>query len=173
MQSSISPERSRPGLHQAPSDACRSADFQSAVSQVSNLRILANANGPGIPRACRLEVGDTAGWKPALRGAANRSLMQPWKPSEGPVPNLDTFLPCSLIRPAWPANFAFFCSLTTDHRSLDAHLTFFGAPTCLSALPLTRTKRRTRMPALQIPKVLGVGKSEMVRLCGGHADGPW
>lgn len=29
------------------------------------------------------------------------------------------------------------------------------------------------MPALKIPKVLGVGKSEMVRLCGGQADGPW
>jgi len=44
----------------------RSADFQSAVSQVSNLRTPFSA-----PTPCRLEVGDTAGWKPALRAFAN------------------------------------------------------------------------------------------------------
>ena len=38
-----------------------SADFQSAVSQVSNLRRLGL-----VATLCRLEVGDTAGWKPAL-----------------------------------------------------------------------------------------------------------
>ena len=39
----------------------RSADFQSAVSRISN--------PPGLGElwtVCRLEVGDTAGWKPAL-----------------------------------------------------------------------------------------------------------
>jgi len=38
----------------------RSADFQSAVSQVSNLQAAPVAQSPR-----RLEVGDTAGWKPA------------------------------------------------------------------------------------------------------------
>ena len=45
----------------------RSADFQSAVSQASNLRGVAAAS-----TVCRLEVGDTAGWKPALRAAGRR-----------------------------------------------------------------------------------------------------
>src|SRR5258708_7864598 len=38
----------------------RSADFQSAVSRISNPPALRSS----LP--CRLEVGDTAGWKPAL-----------------------------------------------------------------------------------------------------------
>ena len=52
----------------------RSADFQSAVSQVSNLRTAEKASGMGFSPVCRLEVGDTAGWKPALRGAQNSEL---------------------------------------------------------------------------------------------------
>ncbi len=40
----------------------RSADFQSAVSRVSN-----PLSPTAPPTLCRLEVGDTAGWKPALR----------------------------------------------------------------------------------------------------------
>src|SRR5688572_19136422 len=38
-----------------------SADFQSAVSQVSNL------HAPQFTKRRRLEIGDTAGWKPALQ----------------------------------------------------------------------------------------------------------
>ena len=52
----------------------RGADFQSAVSQVSNLRTSEKARGMGIPPVCRLEVGDTAGWKPALRSAESSEL---------------------------------------------------------------------------------------------------
>ena len=52
----------------------RGADFQSAVSQVSNLRTAEKASGMGIPPVCRLEVGDTAGWKPALRSAESSEL---------------------------------------------------------------------------------------------------
>jgi len=52
----------------------RGADFQSAVSQVSNLRTAEKASEMGISAICRLEVGDTAGWKPALRGAQNSEL---------------------------------------------------------------------------------------------------
>jgi len=40
----------------------RSAGFQPAVSRVSNPQTL-----PATRTPCRLEVGDTAGWKPALR----------------------------------------------------------------------------------------------------------
>src|SRR6185369_6381927 len=40
----------------------RSAGFQPAVSRVSNPLTL-----PATRIPCRLEVGDTAGWKPALR----------------------------------------------------------------------------------------------------------
>ena len=48
--------------------AGRSADFQSAVSRVSNpLRA-----GP-FPTPCRLEVGDTAGWKPAPQALGTQS----------------------------------------------------------------------------------------------------
>src|SRR5208283_1713667 len=49
-------------FHRRPSTRKRSADFQSAVSQVSNLRAPVSYTAP-----CRLEVGDTAGWKPVLR----------------------------------------------------------------------------------------------------------
>ena len=52
----------------------RGADFQSAVSQVSNLPTSEKASGMGIPPVCRLEVGDTAGWKPALRSAESSEL---------------------------------------------------------------------------------------------------
>jgi len=52
----------------------RGADFQSAVSQVSNLRTAEKASGMGLPPVCRLEVGDTAGWKPALRNAESSEL---------------------------------------------------------------------------------------------------
>ena len=43
-------------------------------------------------------------------------------------------------------------------ETLGAHLTFFGAPTFLSALALSRTKRRTRMSALHLARVLRVGR---------------
>ena len=52
----------------------RSADFQSAVSQVSNLRTAEKASLMGISPVCRLEVGDTADWKSALQGAQNSEL---------------------------------------------------------------------------------------------------
>ena len=48
--------------------ARRSADFQSAVSRVSNPPGAAPVTTP-----CRLEVGDTAGWKPALPDGGVRS----------------------------------------------------------------------------------------------------
>jgi fructose-1,6-bisphosphatase/inositol monophosphatase family enzyme len=52
-----------------------SAGFQPAVSRVSN------PPDAGLrATACRLEVGDTAGWKPALRGPSSSSG------SEGPAP---------------------------------------------------------------------------------------
>jgi hypothetical protein len=51
----------------------RSADFQSAVSQVSNLQALHNPGDLGVSAPCRLEVGDTADWKSALQGVANRA----------------------------------------------------------------------------------------------------
>jgi len=64
-------------FHMLAKPAGRSADFQSAVSRVSNpLRA-----GP-FPTPCRLEVGlsacdaqagDTAGWKPALRAFGTQS----------------------------------------------------------------------------------------------------
>ena len=49
-------------FHTLTEAARRSADFQSAVSRVFNPLGL----GP-VRTRCRLEVGDTAGWKPALR----------------------------------------------------------------------------------------------------------
>jgi hypothetical protein len=42
-------------------ESLSSAGFQPAVSRVSN------PQAAGSPTPCRLEVGDTAGWKPALR----------------------------------------------------------------------------------------------------------
>jgi len=44
----------------------RSAGFQPAVSRVSNPP--ATWQSIELRTVCRLEVGDTAGWKPALRG---------------------------------------------------------------------------------------------------------
>jgi hypothetical protein len=45
----------------------RSAGFQPAVSRISNPQIADNPVVLGINTACRMEFGDTAGWKPALR----------------------------------------------------------------------------------------------------------
>ena len=47
----------------------RSADFQSAVSQVSNLRTAEKASLMGISPVCRLEVGGTAGRKSGRIGS--------------------------------------------------------------------------------------------------------
>ncbi len=56
----------------------RSADFQSVVSRVSNPLSLA-----ATPAPCRLEVGDTADWKSALRafGASGQQHPVPGEPS--------------------------------------------------------------------------------------------
>jgi hypothetical protein len=46
----------------------RRADFQSSVSRVSNPLAVRNVRTLCLlPTLCRLEIGDTAGWKPALR----------------------------------------------------------------------------------------------------------
>src|SRR5216683_160557 len=51
-----------------------SAGFQPAVSQCFQPASRTIPTVPGSTRtACRLEIGDTAGWKPALRGLARES----------------------------------------------------------------------------------------------------
>jgi hypothetical protein len=52
--------------------------FQSVVAQVSNLLYRSASSLRGVASAervervadCRLEIGDTAGWKPALQGGS-------------------------------------------------------------------------------------------------------
>jgi hypothetical protein len=48
-------------------DTRRSAGFQPAVSRVSNPLTPPTARVLQFRTVCRLEIGDTAGWKPALR----------------------------------------------------------------------------------------------------------
>jgi len=62
----------------------RSADFQSAVSRISNPQALGRSN------ICRLEVGDTADWKSALLATCPR---QPTAVILGPVISSNPLLP--------------------------------------------------------------------------------
>ena len=79
----------------------RSADFQSAVSPISNRQIARNAEGrPDYGETSRLETCDTADWKSALRSLrrfcrlSHRLLsmidrhLRPWPPDFGAWPIL-------------------------------------------------------------------------------------
>ncbi len=50
----------------------RSADFQSAVSRISNPLAVTDAHAPDVLPACRLEVGDTAGWETCATRTVSR-----------------------------------------------------------------------------------------------------
>lgn len=60
--------------HTRMETAKRNADFQFAVSRISNPQ-----GASMVPTLSRLEVGDTPGWKPALRAVGTWSHLRAWE----------------------------------------------------------------------------------------------
>jgi hypothetical protein len=57
-------------------DSTRSADFQSAVSPISNRQIARSRQAlPHLRAFCGLETRDTAGWKSALQVGAKAAIV--------------------------------------------------------------------------------------------------